>query len=91
MQRQFGSSKHSPAFPFPTALSVSIRIIRGSFSLPSKRLDQPVINREPGTPTQVFAQGFTIDIQRRGQLAQSTETRETTKCFENAFWKRKEP
>ncbi len=66
MQRQLDLSKHSPAFPCPSTLSVSIRIIRGSFSLPYKRLDQPVINREPGTPTQVFAQGLAIHIQRRG-------------------------
>jgi hypothetical protein len=51
MQHQLDLSKHSPAFPCASALSVSIRAIRGSFSLPSKRLDQPVINREPGTPT----------------------------------------
>jgi hypothetical protein len=50
MQRQFGSSKHSPAFPFPSALSVSIRVIRGSLSLPFERLYQTLINREPGTP-----------------------------------------
>ena len=66
MQRQLDLSKHSPAFPCPSALSVSIRIIRGSLSLPSKRLYQPLINREPGTPAQVFAQGLAIDIQRGG-------------------------
>jgi hypothetical protein len=56
-------------------------VIRGSFSLPYERLDHPVINREPGTPAQVFAHGFAIDIQRRGQLAQGTETGEATECF----------
>ena len=63
MQRELDLSKHSPAFPCTSALSVSIRVIRGSFSLPSKRLYQPHINRETGTPAQVFANGLAIDIQ----------------------------
>jgi hypothetical protein len=91
MQRELDLSKHSPAFPCPSALSVSIRVIRGSFSLPSKRLYQPLLYREPGTPAQIIAQGFAIDIQRRGQLAQGTEAREAPKSFENAFRERKEP
>jgi len=65
-RRQLDLSKHSPAFPCPSALSVSIRVIRGSFSLPYERLDQPLLYREPGTPAQIIAQGFAIDIQRRG-------------------------
>jgi len=81
MQRQFGSSKHSPAFPCLSALSVSIRVIRGYFALPSKRLDHPLIHLEPGTPAQVFAQWFTIHIQLRGQLAQGTKAREAPSAF----------
>ena len=60
MDRQFDLSKHSPAFPCPSALSVLIRAIRGSFSLPPKRLYQSLLHREPWTPAQVFAQGLAI-------------------------------
>ena len=70
-----------PCVPLPSALSVSIRVIRRSFSLPYERLYQPLINREMGTPIQVFAQGLAIYIQRRGQLSQGTETREASKRF----------
>jgi hypothetical protein len=55
-----------PCVPLPSALSVSIRAIRGSFSLPYERLDQLLINRNSWTPAQVFAHGFAIDIQRGG-------------------------
>lgn len=39
-----------PCVPLPSALSVSIRAIRGSFSLPYERLDQLFINRKSWTP-----------------------------------------
>jgi hypothetical protein len=64
MQRQLDLSKPSPAFPCPSGLSVSIRAIRGSFSLPYERLEQPLFHREPRTPAQVFANALAIDIKR---------------------------
>jgi hypothetical protein len=75
----------------PHFLSVSIRIICGSFSLAYERLYQSLLHRETRTPAQVFAQGFAIDIQRRGQLTQGPEAREAPQCFENAFREREEP
>ena len=91
MQRQLGSPKHSPAFPCPLLYPCQSESSVVPSPYPLKRFYQPLLHRETRTPAQVFAQGFTIDIQRRGQLTQCTEAREAPQCFENAFREREKP
>jgi branched-subunit amino acid ABC-type transport system permease component len=70
-----------PCVPLTSALSVSIRVIRGSLSLPFERLYQTLIHSKSRVPAQVFAHGFAIHIQQRGQLAWGAKAREAPKCI----------